>query len=54
LFEARNRLREIFVKGKDSYDIEYFCPIKIERLVDKIRSHKDQKSQEVVDPVFVY
>lgn len=29
LNKCRIRLREIFVLGKDSSDVEYYCPIKI-------------------------
>lgn len=52
LFDARNRLRQIFVKGKDNIEIQYYCPIKVERLIDKIRSNKDRKD-DVVQPHYV-
>ena len=40
------------MKGKDNIEIEYYCPIKIERLIDKIRSNKDKK-EDVVQPHYV-
>jgi hypothetical protein len=36
LKKCRERLRECFVHGKDSYEIEYFSPIKMERLFTKV------------------
>jgi hypothetical protein len=38
LNRCRIRLREIFVLNKDSSEVEYYCPIKIERLINKIKA----------------
>lgn len=48
------RLREIFVIGKDNSDVEYYAPIKIERLINKIKAMTREKNPEIVSPLFVF
>lgn len=45
LKRCRERLRECYVKGKDSLEIEYFSPIKMERLLTKVleQTHVDKE-----------
>jgi len=41
--------------GKDSVDVEYYCPIKMERLVNKIKAGKSRFThEEVVKPLAVF
>jgi len=55
LIYSRDRLREIFIFNKDTTDIEYYCPIKVERLINKIRaSVKSRQKQEPTSPLFIY
>jgi hypothetical protein len=54
LLYARRRTREIFVIGRDTASIEYFCPIKVERLVNKIKVSNYSSDKEPVDPYFAY
>lgn len=35
---CRVRLRDIFIVNKENTEIEYYCPIKIERLINKIKA----------------
>jgi hypothetical protein len=55
LNKCRVRVREIFVLGKESGDVEYYCPIKIERLINKIKAttREKERSVEVVSPYLV-
>jgi hypothetical protein len=49
------RLREIYILGKDSIDVEYYCPIKMERLVNKIRAGKSRfANEEPIKPLSVF
>jgi hypothetical protein len=54
LNKCRVRLREIFVLNRDSSDVEYYCPIKIERLINKIKAMTREKNPEIVSPLFVF
>lgn len=54
LNKCRIRLREIFVIGRDSSDVEYYCPIKIERLINKIKAMTRERNPEIVSPLFVF
>lgn len=54
LNRCRVRLREIFVIGKDNSDVEYYAPIKIERLINKIKAMTREKNPEIVSPLFVF
>jgi hypothetical protein len=54
LNKCRIRLREIFVTNKDNSDVEYYCPIKIERLINKIKAMTREKNPEIVSPLFVF
>jgi hypothetical protein len=41
--------------NKDTTDIEYYCPIKFERLINKIKSTvKIRQKQEPTSPLFIY
>ena len=53
LRDSKKRMREIFVLGKDSTSIEYYCPIKVDRLINKIRTNYGY-DKEIVEPLFVY
>ena len=54
LKEARKRMREIFILGKDNNSIEYYCPIKVDRLVNKIKAINYGYDKEIVQPLYVY
>ena len=54
LNRCRVRLREIYVLGRDSTEVEYYCPINIGRLVNKIKAVSREKSPEIVNPYLVY
>lgn len=54
LNRCRVRLREIFVINRDSSEVEYYCPIKIERLINKIKAMTREKNPEIVSPLFVF
>lgn len=55
LKEARKRMREIFILGKDNNSIEYYCPIKVDRLVNKIKAtNYGGYDKEIVQPLYVY
>lgn len=54
LNRCRVRLREIFILDKDATEVEYYCPIKIERLINKIKAMTRDKGADVVSPHFVY
>ena len=54
LNKCRVRLREIFILGKEATEVEYYCPIKIERLINKIRAMTRDKGVETVSPFLVY
>lgn len=43
LNRCRVRLREIFILNKENSEAEYHCPIKIERLVNKIKAMTREK-----------
>lgn len=40
--------------NKDSTDVEYYAPIKIERLINKIKAMTREKNPEIVSPLVVY
>lgn len=54
LNRCRVRLREIFILNKENSEAEYHCPIKIERLVNKIKAMTREKGVEPANPLFVY
>jgi len=54
LNKARVRLREIFILNKENGEVEYHAPIKIERLINKIKAISKDKGAEVVHPLYVY
>ena len=54
LNRCRIRLREIFIVNKETIEIDYHCPIKIERLINKIKAMTREKNVDVVSPLFVY
>ena len=47
-------MRNIFIQGKDITTIEYYCPIKIDRLINKIKAINYGYNQDSVDPLLVY
>ena len=48
-------MREIFILGKDNNSIEYYCPIKVDRLVNKIKAtNYGGYDKEIVQPLYVY
>lgn len=49
---CRERLREIFVTGRESVEIEYYCPIKMERLFTKVME-QSRKSGPTADGYMV-
>ena len=54
LNRCRIRFREIFILNKDNIEVEYYAPIKIERLINKIKAVSKDKASEVVHPLYVY
>lgn len=55
LLRCRTRLREIFILNRDVTEVEYHCPIKIDRLINKIRATNTRyRTNEIVNPLFVY
>jgi hypothetical protein len=40
--------------NKDNAEVEYHAPIKIERLINKIKAISKDKGSEVVHPLYVY
>ena len=52
--EGKQRMRNLFIQGKDITTIEYYCPIKIDRLINKIKAINYGYNQDSVDPLLVY